>query len=130
VYLASPGGGRGAEVLEAARAACTRAESLVQFQQRDWNVFPHARRDILRQSMVARLQARIDTLPVIEQAKGLIMAQRRCSELEAFEVLRQASQRLNEPIRELAARLVSSNTASGAATPGQGPDVRPGPRPY
>ena len=120
VYMASPARGRGAEVLEKAQAACTRAESLRSFQPR-FNAVPPDRRDMLRQSMVGRLQARLDTMPVIEQAKGLIMAQRRCSELEAFELLRQASQRLNEPVRELAARLVANNSADS---------VHQGPRLY
>jgi hypothetical protein len=109
---------RGAELLAAAQAACTRAESLHRHEP-DLNIFPPARKDVLRQSMVARLQARLDTLPVIEQAKGIIMAQRRCNELEAFDLLRQASQRLNEPIRDLAARIVTNSEASSAPrTPG------------
>jgi hypothetical protein len=131
VYVASPARVRGAEVLEAAQAACTRAESFRQYQQRETNVFPPARKEMLRQSMVNRIQARLDTMPVIEQAKGLIMAQRRCSEMEAFEVLRQASQRLNEPVRDLAARLVTNNTAStGPDAPRRGDDDQLGPRLY
>jgi len=47
-------------------------------------------------------------MPVIEQAKGILMAQRQCGPDEAFDLLRQASQRSNVPVRELAARLVRS----------------------
>jgi hypothetical protein len=42
---------------------------------------------------------------VIEQAKGILMAQHGCGPEEAFDLLRQASQRFNVPVRVLAARL-------------------------
>jgi GAF domain-containing protein len=45
-------------------------------------------------------------MPVIEQAKGVLMAQHGCGPDEAFELLRRASQRFNVPARVLAARLV------------------------
>ena len=35
-------------------------------------------REMLRDSAFARMQAKIDTMPVIEQAKGILMAQNRC----------------------------------------------------
>jgi len=44
-------------------------------------------------------------MPVIEQAKGILMAQRGCGPDEAFDLLRRASQRFNVPVRVLAARL-------------------------
>lgn len=69
-------------------------------------------RQALHESAFARLQARLDTLPVIEQAKGILMAQTRCSADEAFELLRLASQRSNVKVRDLAAQIVS-RTASG-----------------
>ena len=47
-----------------------------------------------------------DTMPVIEQAKGILMTQQRCGPDEAFDLLRRASQRFNIPVRILAARLV------------------------
>jgi hypothetical protein len=43
---------------------------------------------------------------VIEQAKGILMAQHGCGPDEAFDLLRRASQRFNVPVRVLAARLV------------------------
>src|SRR5215469_2730158 len=50
--------------------------------------------------------AQPDTRPVIEQAKGILMAQQRCGPDEAFDLLRRASQRFNVPVRVLAARIV------------------------
>jgi hypothetical protein len=113
--------GGGAEMLVAAQAACARSEALRQRGNASDSGLP-ARGDMLRGPLVARLQARLDTMPVIEQAKGIIMAQRRCGEDEALDLLRQASQRLNQPIRNVAARLVTSNAATGGdGTGGQRP---------
>jgi len=44
-------------------------------------------------------------MPVIEQAKGILMAQHSCGPDEAFDLLRRASQQFNVPVRVLAARL-------------------------
>lgn len=60
-----------------------------------------------------RLQARLDTMPVIEQAKGIIMAQRGCGPEEAFDLLRRASQRSNVKVHVLATQIVGNITASG-----------------
>ena len=57
-------------------------------------------------SAYARLLARFQSQPVIEQAKGVLMAESHCSADEAFEILRKASQRENVPVREIAARIV------------------------
>jgi hypothetical protein len=65
-------------------------------------------RELLSESATARLQARLETMPVIEQAKGVIMRQNRCTEEQAFDLLRKASQRSNVPVRELAARIMAS----------------------
>jgi hypothetical protein len=73
-----------------------------------------ARQELLDQSEYGRMVARLQTMPVIEQAKGIIMAQRGCGEAEAFDTLRRASQRSNVPVRELAAQLVAK--AAGEAT--------------
>ncbi len=64
------------------------------------------RREILHSSAFARLQARLDTMPVIEQAKGVLMAQHRCGPEEAFDLLRRASQRANVKVSVLAAQMV------------------------
>ena len=50
--------------------------------------------------------AQLDTMPVIEQAKGILMAQHGCGPEEAFDLLRRGSQRFNVPVRVLAARLI------------------------
>ena len=79
-----------------------------------------ARRDLLQQSEYARLLARLEIMPVIEQAKGIIMAQSRCGEAEAFDTLRRASQRSNLPVRDLAALIIAK--AAATATPATEPD--------
>jgi hypothetical protein len=48
----------------------------------------------------------LDTIPVIEQAKGILMAEHGCGPEEAFDLLRRGSQRFNVPVRVLAARFV------------------------
>jgi len=53
-------------------------------------------------------------MPVIEQAKGILMAQRSCGPDEAFDLLRRASQRFNVPVRVLAARLAHGVQRPGA----------------
>jgi hypothetical protein len=63
-------------------------------------------RELLHESAFARLQARVETMPVIEQAKGILMAQHRCGPDEAFDLLRRASQRANIKVSVLAAQMV------------------------
>ena len=65
-----------------------------------------SRRERLQESAFARLRARLDSMPVIEQAKGILMAQHRCGPDEAFELLRRASQRANVKVSVLAAQIV------------------------
>jgi GAF domain-containing protein len=45
---------------------------------------------------------------VIEQAKGVLMAQRRVDADQAFEILREASQRYNRKLRDIATGIVES----------------------
>lgn len=71
----------------------------------------------LRYSAYSRTQAKLASMPLIEQAKGIIMAQRGWSEDQAFDALRRASQRENVKVRDLAARIV-------AATVHAAPDQR------
>jgi len=73
---------------------------------------PVSHEQLLQRSPYARLLARLETMPVIEQAKGIIMAQSRCGEAEAFDILRRASQRSNMPVRELAAALITAESSS------------------
>ena len=73
-----------------------------------------ARRQALHESAYARLFARFESQPVIEQAKGVLMAESRCSADQAFDMLRRASQRQNIRVRDLAAQIVSrASTGSG-----------------
>ena len=67
---------------------------------------------MLHDSAFARLQARLETMPVIEQAKGILMAQQRCGPDEAFDLLRRASQRANVKVHVLAEQIVE-HVASG-----------------
>jgi hypothetical protein len=64
--------------------------------------------ELLAVSPLARLRAQAATMPVIEQAKGVLMAQHGCSEDEAFDLLRRASQRSNTPVRVLAEQIVNN----------------------
>jgi hypothetical protein len=75
----------------------------------------------LRYSALARLQARLATMPVIEQAKGIVMAQCGCAEDAAFDALRRASQRENIKLRDLAARIVAQTMRSASAGQPAGP---------
>ena len=71
------------------------------------------RRLLLQRSEQMRLLARLATMPVIEQAKGIIMAQSHCGEEQAFDILRRASQRANVPVRDIAARIVAQAAQRG-----------------
>jgi AmiR/NasT family two-component response regulator len=77
------------------------------------------RKALLQRSEYARLLARLQTMPVIEQAKGIIMAQSRCGQAEAFDLLRRASQRGNVPVRDLAAQLVAKTTRARPSPQGE-----------
>jgi len=79
-----------------ARARATRAQILR----------GRSRREVLHDSAFARLQAKHKTMPVIEQAKGILMGLQRCGPREAFDLLRQASQRTNIKVHVLAAQIV------------------------
>ena len=48
------------------------------------------------------------TRPVIDQTKGVLMAKHGCTPDQAFEMLTDASQRVNVRVREIAARIVST----------------------
>jgi len=116
----------GAEQLYArVRSAHAQAQALCQQARAMQAAFP-PRQDVLRRSGHARLLARLETMPVIEQAKGIIMSQSGCEEQEAFELLRRASQHGNVPVRDLAARLVA-NSHRPASTEGPGPTAVPPP---
>ena len=78
-------------------------------------------RDIRDKSAFAELEARLATLPVIEQAKGILIARTGCSAKEAFGLLQSASQEAKIPISEVAAdtvrQAVSQHKAAAKPTP-------------
>ena len=55
---------------------------------------------------VTHLRRAMQTRPMIEQAKGILMAQRRCDEKSAFAALRKMSQDNNVPLADVAAAVV------------------------
>jgi len=83
-----------------------------------------AGRDLMQQSEHARLLARLESMPVIEQAKGIIMAQSHCGNAQAFDLLRRASQRSNVPVRDLAAQIVTKTAQVPPKPPSKGRQMR------
>ena len=65
-----------------------------------------SRREMLRSSAPAGRQAGLGCIPVVEQAKGIVMAQQGCRPEEAFDLLHRASQRANVQVYVLAAQVV------------------------
>ncbi|BEL02113.1 GAF and ANTAR domain-containing protein [Actinoplanes sichuanensis] len=57
-------------------------------------------------TLARQMTAAMDSRAVIEQAKGIIMSQRRCGPDEAFTILSKASQSANRKLRDVAAGLV------------------------
>ena len=55
---------------------------------------------------VTHLRRAMQTRPMIEQAKGILMAQRHCDEKAAFAALRKMSQDNNVPLADVAAAIV------------------------
>jgi len=78
-------------------------------------------RELLYHSAYARLEARLETMPVIEQAKGILMAQTGCAAEQAFDMLRRASQRANVKVRDLASEIVSRARGGGDSPDGTAP---------
>ena len=82
----------------------------------EWIETGRPQQEVLRESAFARMRARLESLPVIEQAKGIVMAQQRCGPEEAFDLLRRASQRANLKLHVLAAQIVDQVASPPAAT--------------
>ena len=57
-------------------------------------------------TLAHHMQAAMASRAVIEQAKGIIMGERRCSAEEAFAILTKVSQNSNRKVRDVAAALV------------------------
>ena len=71
-----------------------------------------SQRAMLRASLPAGRQAGLGCIPVVEQAKGIVMAQQGCRPEEAFDLLHRASQRANVRVFVLAAQVVEYFGAS------------------
>ncbi|MBJ7453839.1 MAG: GAF and ANTAR domain-containing protein [Blastococcus sp.] len=67
------------------------------------------------------MDAAMRSRAVIEQAKGILMSQRRCDAAEAFNLLAEASQRSNRKLRDIASALVAGVSGS-SPLPEQRPD--------
>lgn len=63
-------------------------------------------------ALTAQMQDAMATRAVIEQAKGILMGQRRCTADEAFELLKGISQDTNRKLRDVAQALVDSAVAT------------------
>lgn len=59
-------------------------------------------------TLAEQLKTAMDSRAVIEQAKGVLMGQRRCTADEAFDILVKLSQQSNRKLREVAQALVDS----------------------
>jgi AmiR/NasT family two-component response regulator len=62
--------------------------------------------------MADQLQTAMQSRAVIEQAKGVLMGQRRCQADEAFNILIKLSQDSNKKLREVAQALIDHSTSS------------------
>ncbi|QDY08940.1 GAF and ANTAR domain-containing protein [Micromonospora sp. HM134] len=62
-------------------------------------------------SLAEQMRAAMESRAVIEQAKGIIMGQRRCTADEAFGILARLSQDTNRSLRDVAAALVGRATS-------------------
>lgn len=67
-------------------------------------------------SEVRNLRRALESRAVIEQAKGILISQSRCSEDEAFELLRKASQRSNRKLHDIAVELVTRHQQKPTGT--------------
>jgi hypothetical protein len=106
------------EQAEANLEALVAMRSQLELTRRN-SVDGRSRREVLHDSAYARLEARLSTLPIIEQAKGILMARTGCGPDEAFDLLRLLSQRANVKVRDLAAELVNGVGDDRATMPGR-----------
>jgi hypothetical protein len=99
-----------AQALEEARA---RLQAIVAHRETG-----HPERRALRDAAYARVQDRLESLPLVEQAKGIFMAQYQCGPEEALDLLRRASQRVSVDVRVMAAQIIDqvASPADNAST--------------
>jgi hypothetical protein len=69
-------------------------------------------------ALVEQLNQALVSRDVIGQAKGILMVREGCTADEAFDMLRRASQRLNQKLRDVAEQISQSTSACGS--PGAG----------
>ena len=67
-------------------------------------------------STADHLRAAMEARTVIDLAVGIVMAQNKCGQEEAFSILRRASSNRNMKLRDLAARVISSVTSEAVET--------------
>lgn len=100
-----------------AQAAWARAQEI---QTRQVQAAKDHARELRSFSLSAGLEARLVSLPVIEQAKGVLVAQQGCDADQAFDLLCQTAQRSNLPVRDLAEQIVKKAQQGEASTQGTG----------
>ena len=66
------------------------------------------------QEEVEDLRAALETRPVIDQAKGILIGQQHCTPEEAFAMLTEASQRSNRKLRDVAQAIVQAESEPDA----------------
>lgn len=64
-------------------------------------------------ALATQLQEAMTSRAVIEQAKGVLIAQRKCTVDEAFDILVRASQSANRKLRDIAEALVENTQGTG-----------------
>lgn len=70
-------------------------------------------RRLSQEEVIRQLRAAISSRSVIDQAIGIVMAQRRCGPEEALSALRRMSNNRNIKLRDIAARLIASLETGG-----------------
>lgn len=71
------------------------------------------------QEEVEQLRQAIASRPVIDQARGILMATHGCASDEAWHILRETSQLSNTKLRDVAAAVTASAEADGPAPPAE-----------
>src|SRR5215471_10299131 len=103
-----------------------RAQTIAQYQAALAAAQESVRRARAALATAGELQDSLEPMPVIEQAKGIVMAQQRCGPDEAFDLLRRASQRKNVKVSVLAAQIIAQiavpTTGNSAMPPGPAAD--------
>jgi hypothetical protein len=95
--------------LDAMRAHLRRSSQVVR-EDREQRAATH-------DSAYAKVMARLESLSLIEQAKGILVAQKGCHPDEAFNLLKTTSQQSNVKVRDMAAEIVRKAAGGGAWRP-------------